>query len=155
MLGGFNPVVSVADLSELELLADIDEIDVAEVEPGQSVELRFDAFPGKTAQGTLTRLYPAASNDRGATVYQAIIALEPTELKLRPGMGATVNIATIEKNDVLRLPSRAVKSAGSQHVVVVRDGAGTRNVVVETGLADGSNTEIVSGVGEGTVVVIE
>jgi hypothetical protein len=70
-------------------------------------------------------------------------------------MGATANIATVEKSDVLRLPSRAVKSAGSQHIVVVRDGGGTRNIVVETGLSDGNNTEIVSGIGEGTVVVIE
>jgi multidrug efflux pump subunit AcrA (membrane-fusion protein) len=70
-------------------------------------------------------------------------------------MGATVNIATVEKSDVLRLPSRAVKNAGSQHIVVVRDDGGIRNVVVETGLSDGNNTEIVSGIGEGTVVVIE
>jgi len=139
----------------LELLAEIDEIDVAEVQPGQSVELRFDAFPGETAKGTLVRLFPAASTDRGATVYHAVVSLEPTELKLRPGMGATVNIATVEKKDVLRVPSRAIKNAGTQKVVVVPDGSGTRNVVVETGLSDGNNTEILSGVDEGTVVLVE
>lgn len=155
LLGGFNAVMAIADLAHLELLAEIDEIDVAEVEVGQTVELRFDAFPGKEATGTLTRLFPAASNDRGATVYQAIIELDPTELKLRPGMGATVNIATVERKDVLRVPLRAVKDAGSQKILVVRDGNQTRNVVVVTGLSDGNNTEIVSGVDEGTVVVIE
>lgn len=155
LLGGFNAAIALADLKRLELLAEIDEIDVAEVQVGQTVDLRFDAFPGQEAAGKLTRLFPAASNDRGATVYQAIIALDPTELKLRPGMGATANIATVERRDVLRLPLRAVKSAGSQKIVVVRDGNGTRNVVVETGVSDGNNTEIVSGVDEGTVVVIE
>lgn len=155
LLGGYNVVVAIADLSKLELLAEIDEIDVAEVQTGQTVELRFDAFPGESAAGKLTRLYPAASNERGATVYRAIIVLDATELQLRPGMGATVNIATVEKNNVLRVPSRAVRNAGSQKIVVVREGNESRNVVVETGLSDGSNTEILGGVGEGTVVVLE
>lgn len=155
LLGGYNPVISLADTSQLELLADIDEIDVAEVNPGQSVELRFDAFPGETATGTLSRLFPAASTDRGATVYQAIISLNPTPLKLRPGMGATASVATVEKKNVLRVPTRAIKSAGTQKIVIVRDGNDTRNVVVETGVSDGNNTEIISGVSEGTVVVIE
>lgn len=155
LLGGFNPVVSLADLTKLELVADIDEIDVADVNPGQSAELHFDAFPGETVHGTLTRLFPAATNDRGATVYQAIISLEPTELKLRPGMGATVNIATVEKKNVLRVPLRAVKNAGTQKIVVVQERGQARNVVVETGVSDGSNTEIISGVPEGAVIVVD
>lgn len=155
LLGGYNPVLSIADLTKLDLEADIDEIDVAEVQVGQSVELRFDAFPGKTAQGKLTRLFPAASTDRGATVYRAIITIDPTDLKLRPGMGATANIATVEKNNVLRVPSRAVKSAGTQKIVVVQEGSSTRNIVVETGVSDGDNTEIISGLTEGMVVLIE
>lgn len=155
LIGGFNAVVALADLTKLELAADIDEIDVAEIEVGQSVELKFDAFPGKSATGKLTRLFPAASNDRGATVYPAILALDATTLKLRPGMGATVKIATIEKNNVLRVPSRAIKSAGTQKIVAVREGTTTRNVVVETGVSDGDSTEILGGVTEGTVIVIE
>ena len=156
LLGGYNPVVSIADITKLEILADIDEIDVAQVQEGQAVELRFDAFPGESTAGNLMRLYPAANNDRGATVYRALIALEPTELKLRPGMGATANIATLEKKNILIVPSRAIKSAGSQKIVTVRDANGsTRNVVVETGVSSGSETEIVGGVDEGAVIVIE
>ncbi len=155
LFGAYNPVVGLADLSQLELLADIDEIDVAQVQTGQTAELRFDAFPGASATGKLTRLFPSAATDRGATVYRAVISLEATNLKLRPGMGATATIATIEKKNVLRVPTRAIKSAGTQKIVVVQDGSATRNVVVETGLADGSNTEIISGVSEGTVVVVE
>lgn len=155
LVGGFNAAIALADLTQLEILADIDEIDVAEIEVGQTAELRFDAFPGKSATGKLTRLFPAASNDRGATVYPAIIALDATELKLRPGMGSTVNVATIEKNGVLRLPNRAIKSAGTQKIVVVQEGAATRNVVVETGVSDGDSTEILGGVPEGTIVLLE
>jgi HlyD family secretion protein len=156
LLGAYTPAIGLADLTQLEVLADIDEIDVANVQEGQTAELHFDAFPGETATGKLTRLFPAANTDRGATVYRAVIALDPTDLKLRPGMGATVNIATLVKKNVLLVPSRAVKSAGSQKIVVVRDANGsTRNVVVQTGVSDGNQTEIVSGVEEGTIIVIE
>jgi len=155
LLGGYSPVAVLEDTSKLELLADIDEIDVAEVEEGQNADLHFDAFPGDSATGKVARLFPAASNERGATIYHAIISLDPTDLKLRPGMGATVSIATVEKKNVLRVPSRAVKNAGSQKIVVVLDGSGTRNAVVQVGVSDGSETEIVSGVQEGTVIVLE
>jgi HlyD family secretion protein len=155
LLGGYNPAVLLADTSKLELTADIDEIDVAAVNEGQNVEIRFDAFPGETAQGTVERLFPAASTDRGATIYEAISSLLPTDLKLRPGMGATVNIATIEKKGVLRVPNRAIKSAGTQKIVVVRDGNSTRNTVVQTGLSDGNETEILSGLAEGTIIVLQ
>lgn len=155
LFGGFNAVVELADLNTLQLVAEIDEIDVAEVRVGQNAEFRFDAFPGASAQGTVTRLFPAATSDRGATVYQAILSLEPTVLKLRPGMGATASIATVEKKNVLRVPTRAIKSAGAQKFVLVQDGATTRNVIVETGVSDASFTEIVSGVSEGTTIIIE
>lgn len=156
LLGAYNPAITVADTTRLELTADIDEIDVAAVQEGQAVELRFDAFPGESAQGTLTRLFPAAVTDRGATVYRAVIALAATPLHLRPGMGATVNIATVEKKNVLRLPTRAIKSAGTQKIVALRGADGTaRNIVIETGLSDGNETEIVSGLQEGAVVLLE
>lgn len=155
LVGGFNPVITLADTSHLELLAEIDEIDIGEVQEGQVAEIRFDAFPGQPARGQVTRVFPAATTDRGATIYHAIIALEPTSLALRPGMGATVKITTVEKKGVLLVPSRAIKNAGTQHIVTVRDAGGTRNVVVEIGLSDGERTEIVSGLSEGTTIVIE
>lgn len=155
LVGGFNPAIGVMDLSALELLAEIDEIDISEVHAGQPVEIRFDAFPGKTATGKLSLIFPAASTDRGATLYRAVVTLDPTELALRPGMGATVKIATVERTNVLVVPTRAIKSAGTQKIVVVRDDSGTRNVVVETGLSDGVETEIVSGLSEGMMVALE
>ncbi len=156
LFGGFNAIISLADLTKLEILADIDEIDVANAQEGQTVELRFDAFPGASATGTLTRLFPAANNDRGATVYRAVIALDPTTLKLRPGMGVTASIATLEKKNILKVPTRAIQSAGAQKIVVVRDATGaTRNVVVETGVSNGSETEIVNGLEPGMTIVIE
>ncbi|OQY80710.1 MAG: hypothetical protein B6D41_20660 [Chloroflexi bacterium UTCFX4] len=77
-------------------------------------------------------------------------------MKLRPGMGVTASIATLEKKNILKVPTRAIQSAGAQKIVVVRDATGaTRNVVVETGVSNGSETEIVNGLEPGMTIVIE
>lgn len=154
-VGGFTPVIGIADLNKLELLADIDEIDVGSVAPGQSVDVRFDAFPGESVSGKLTTLFPAASNVRGALVYNARITFEAAKLAVRPGMGATIKIATIEKKNVLLVPSRTVRSAGSQKIVTVILNGAPANVVVETGVTDGNNTEIVGGLEAGQQLVIQ
>jgi HlyD family secretion protein len=155
LIGGFNPVVGLADLTQLELLAEIDEIDVGAVTPGQAVEIHLDAFPGETLSGKLTQLFPAASNVRGALIYQARIQFDKGELAVRPGMGATIKIATVEKKNVLLVPSRAIRDAGTQKIVSEYVNGAVENVVVETGLSDGNQTEIVSGLEPGAKVVIE
>jgi macrolide-specific efflux system membrane fusion protein len=155
LAGGFTPVIGIADLSRLELFADIDEIDVGAVAPGQSVDIRFDAFPGETLSGKLTTLFPAASNVRGALVYNARISFNAGKLAIRPGMGATIKIATVDKKNVLLVPSRAIRNAGSQKIVTASVNGLQENVVVETGVSDGNNTEIVAGIEEGEQVVIQ
>jgi HlyD family secretion protein len=155
LVGGYTPVVGISDLTHLELFADIDEIDVGAVAPGQSVEIRFDAFPGETVAGKLTTLFPAASDVRGALVYNARISFDTGKLAIRPGMGATIKIATIQKSNVLLVPSRAVRNAGTQKIVTVTVDGVQQNVVVVTGVSDGSNTEIISGLDPGEQVVIQ
>jgi HlyD family secretion protein len=155
LVGGYSPVVGIADLSRLELLADIDEIDVGAVTAGQSVEVRFDTFPGETVQGKLTTLFPAASNIRGALVYNARISFDAGKLAVRPGMGATVKIATVDKKNVLLVPSRAIRNAGSQKIVTAIMNGAQVDVIVQIGLSDGTNTEIVSGLDVGEQIVIQ
>lgn len=155
MVGGFTPVFSIADLTHLELLAEIDEIDVGAVAAGQTVDVRFDAFPAEILHGKLITLYPAASDVRGALVYNARVSFDTGKLGIRPGMGATLKIATIEKKGVLLVPSRAVRNAGSQKIVTVAFNGGPQNLVVQTGVTDGSSIEIISGLEQGQQVVIE
>ncbi len=155
LIGGYQPVVSLADLSSLELFAEIDEIDVGAVAEEQTVEIHLDAFPGKTLNGKLKALFPAASNERGAYVYHARISFERGELAVRPGMGATIKIATVERNNVLLVPTRAIKNAGTQKIVAAQVNGALRNIVVQTGLSDGNQTEIVSGLDQGATVVVE
>lgn len=155
LVGGFNPLATVADLSALEIAADIDEIDVANVAVGQKVDVRLDAFPGELFDGKLTRLFPAASTQRGSTVYSAIVDFAPGKFNVRLGMGANLKILTIEKKGVLIVPNRALKNTGTRKAVHVVASGEARDVTVETGVTDGTNTEIISGVSEGDQVSVQ
>lgn len=152
---GGGQVATVSDLTALEIFADIDEIDVANVAVGQSVEVRLDAFPGELLQGKLTRLFPAASTQRGTTVYSAIIDFDAKNLKVRVGMGANLKILTIEKKNVLSVPNRALKNVGTRKAVRVVALGEPRDVFVETGVTNGSETEIVSGLNEGDQITLQ
>lgn len=155
LVGSFTPLAAVADLSALEIDADIDEIDVANVQVGQSVDIRLDAFPGETFSGQLTRLFPAASTQRGSTVYGAVVDFDAKDFKVRPGMGASLKIQTIEKKSVLLVPNRALKTVGTRKAVHVIAPGEPRDVIVETGATDGNETEIVNGLNEGDQVQLQ
>ncbi len=155
LVGGFNQLAAVADLSALEIDADIDEIDVANVQVGQPVQVRFDAFPGETFNGTLTRLFPAASTQRGTTTRVAIVDFDARNFNVRPGMGANLKILTIQKTGVLLVPNRALTSVGTRKAVHVLAPGAPRDVIVETGVTDGNETEIVSGLNEGDQVQLQ
>ena len=154
LVGGFTPLATVADLKALEIAADIDEIDVANAKAGQSVEVRFDAFPGENFPGKLTRLFPASSAQRGSTTYSAVVEFDRRNFDVRLGMGANLKILTVEKKGVLLVPNRALKSVGTRKAVRIVAPGEPRDAIVEIGVTDGNETEIVSGVNEGDQVLV-
>ncbi len=155
MVSAYRPVVVIADLTSLQIIAEVDEIDVAEVAPGQEVEIRLDAYPGQTLPGTIVSLAPAASPQRGSTVYEAVVEFDAEGLALRLGMGANLKIITLEKEGVLLVPNRAIQPIGRRKVVKVVDGKSAREVEVITGLSNESETEIIEGLAEGQKILIE
>jgi HlyD family secretion protein len=155
MVSAYRPVVVIADLTSLQMIAEIDEIDVAEVSPGQEVTIRLDAYPGQTLLGTIVSLAPAASPQRGSTVYEAVVGFDAEGLALRLDMGANLKIITLEKEGVLLVPNRAIQPIGRRRVVKVVDGRSIREVEVVTGLSNESETEIVEGLAEGQKILVE
>jgi HlyD family secretion protein len=155
MVSAYRPVVVIADLTSLQIIAEVDEIDVAEVAPGQEVTIRLDAYPGQTLPGTIGSLAPAASPQRSSTVYEAVVEFDAEGLALRLGMGANLKIITLEKEGVLLVPNRAIQPIGRRRVVNVVDGRRIREVEVITGLSNESETEIVEGLAEGQKILIE
>jgi HlyD family secretion protein len=151
---GFNPLIELADLETWRIAAQIDELDIAAIEPGQEVEVRLDAFPGELIVGEVEKVLPGLVDTRGATLYEAHVRFDAPHLVLRPGMGATLRIKTRTVEDVLLAPRRAVQQVGRQQVVTVVEGRRQRRVVVITGLADAAEVEILSGLDEGQIVLL-
>jgi len=155
MVSAYRPVIVIADQTALQIVAEVDEIDVAEVAHGQEVEIHLDAYPTHTLSGTIVSLAPAALPQRGSTVYEAVVKFDVGGLTLRLGMGANLNIITLEKEGVLLVPNRAIQPIGRRKVVKVLEGRNIREVEVITGVSNESETEILEGLAEGQRILIE
>ena len=101
--------VIAADLTKMQVVANIDESDVGRMRPGQVVSFRVDAYPTDTFIGTVeqVRLQPAVVQN--VVVYSTVIAVPNPQLKLKPGMTATVGIEIARRNNVVRVPTAAVR----------------------------------------------
>jgi HlyD family secretion protein len=101
--------VIAADLTKMQVLANIDEADVGRMRPGQNVTFRVDAFPNDTFSGAVqqVRLQPAVVQN--VVTYSTVIAVPNPDLKLKPGMTANVNIEIARRSNVLRIPNAALR----------------------------------------------
>jgi len=146
--------VRIADLSKLQINADIDELDVPFVAEGQVVEIRLDAFPAQLLEGKLVHLSPGVDDTRSTATYPAIVEFDHQGLAVRPGMGANLRIITQSAEDVLLAPRRAIRSVGRYQVAQVRVGKQTEEVIVTTGLSNDDQVQVLSGLEEGQRVVL-
>ncbi len=149
------PAVTLADVSELHIVVDVDEIDVARLEDGQDVMVSVDALPGEVISGYVKRIAPAANQVGGVVIYQVTVVLDDTDLPLRLGMSATADIAIEELKDVLLVPNWAIRidrATGSTFVNLLRAGT-AEEVEVEIGVRGEDMSQVISGLQEGDVVV--
>jgi HlyD family secretion protein len=108
--------VIAADLTEMQVNANIDEADVGRIRPGQHVTFRVDAYPTDNFQGTVTqvRLQPVVVQN--VTTYGTVITVPNTELKLKPGMTANVKIEIAKRTNALRVPNAALRFRPTQEI---------------------------------------
>jgi HlyD family secretion protein len=97
------------DLTKMHIEASVPESDVGRLAVGMPVEFTVDAFPGQRFKGAIEQVRNAAVTVQNVVTYTAIVAVDNPELKLRPGMTATVTIVTAKKDDVLALPNAALR----------------------------------------------
>ena len=147
-------VVRLADLTTLEVVAQVDELDIGELQVGQEAEIRLDAFPGQVLAGRVARITPGATPQRGTVGYEVVIAFSPGKVAVRPDMTANLQITTLTHDDTLLVPARAVEARGRYKYVRVLDAGRWRDVRVTTGLSDGDDTEILEGLKEGQQVLV-
>ena len=150
-------IVHLIDLTSMELNVEVDEIDIPEVKPGQRAIIEVDALPALPFEGEVISISLLPEEEAGVIVYEVKIAFDaPLDLELKVGMSAEADIVLQGKIDVLLVPNRAIKqdSQGNPIVMVmVNEESEERPVVI--GISDGFDTEIVEGLNEGEVVVVE
>lgn len=97
------------DLRKMQVQASVDEADIGSVTVGQAVTFRVDAYPELTFKGVVSQIRLAPVVTQGVVTYTVIIDVDNTDLKLMPGMTATVSIQVASKEDVLRAPVQALR----------------------------------------------
>ena len=162
--------VIAQDLTDMRVIADIDEADIGGVLEGQRVSFTVDAFPDDSFEGRVTQVRQQATTESNVVTYEVVISAPNADLKLKPGLTANVTIYTLEKNNVLAVPSKALRFTPNEMLLskgqTIEDCEGDHKVwtlegnvfkahKVETGTTNGVLTEIVSGISAGTDVLTD
>jgi HlyD family secretion protein len=162
--------VIAQDLTNMRVIADIDEADIGGVKEGQRVSFTVDAFPDDHFEGQVTQVRQQATTESNVVTYEVVISAPNNDLKLKPGLTANVTIFTLEKNDVLAAPAKALRFQPNEaflqkgetiddcegdHKVWTKEGTVFKAHKVEIGTTNGIMTEIVSGIKEGTEVLTD
>jgi RND family efflux transporter MFP subunit len=143
----------IGDVSTMIVLVSVSELDVVELAPGETATLMFDAFPSRTFQGRIRRIFPAA--DPGTRLVPVEVALDGAgAATARPGFLARVTFALGARTGVRLVPSSAlVSGAGGQAVFTVENGRALRRTV-QTGLTSQGRIEVLSGLEAGDTIVV-
>lgn len=152
------PVV-IAPEQPLSVHLTINEVDVPSLELGQRADIEFDAFPDLTATGKVYEIAETGSNSSGVVTFDVWLSIDVADARLRSGMSAAATIVTDLARDALTVSNSAVQSddSGGYYVQVLDSGDNKkpRKVAVETGLASSTQTQILSGLAEGDLVVTQ
>ncbi|OYP42396.1 efflux RND transporter periplasmic adaptor subunit [Prevotella sp. P4-119] len=158
------------DLTDMRVIADVDEADIGGVKEGQRVTFTVDAFPDDLFEGEVTQVRQQATTESNVVTYEVVISAPNKDLKLKPGLTANVTIFTLEKKNVTAVPAKALRFTPNETLLLegqtIADCKGDHKVwtlennvfkahAVEIGTTNGTTTEITGGIKEGTEVLID
>lgn len=157
-----------ADLRQMQVIGDIDEADIGQVEEGQRVEFSVDAYPDDVFTGTVKQVRLEATTSSSVVTYEVVITAYNPDLKLKPGLTANITIYTVEHENAVAVPTKALRFHPSEDTlpgytiaaldpspaksVWVVDGNTLRQQEVTAGVVSSDLTEILSGLESGTEI---
>ena len=155
------------DLTNMQVVADVDEADIGDVKVGERVTFTVDAYPDDTFSGSVTQVRQEATTTNNVVTYEVVISAKNADLKLKPGLTANVTIYTSEKSGVLSVSNKALrftptKETVGKHKIVdktakskvwVLDGQNVVAKSVTIGQTDGTHTQILSGLKKGEKII--
>ena len=157
------------DLTNMQVVANVDEADIGEVRRNERVSFTVDAYPDETFEGTVTQVRQKATTTNNVVTYEVVINAPNANLKLKPGLTANVTIYTAEKMGVIAVTNKALRFIPTKEIVGNRkiidtngknkvwtiEGNILRAHSVATGMSDGTHTEILSGISKGSTVITQ
>ncbi|HXH39474.1 MAG TPA: efflux RND transporter periplasmic adaptor subunit [Thermoanaerobaculia bacterium] len=150
-------MASVADMRDLIFKGTVDEIDVGKLAVGMTTRIKVGALPTDVVTGRVSRIAPQAQQKEGATLFDVEVELDPSRITLRAGYSANADVIIREKKDVLVIPERLVTfSDGGKKASVEIPGSDPKSpkkVDIKTGISDGLNVEVLSGLKKGDKIV--
>lgn len=156
------------DLTDMQVVANVDEADIGNVRDGQRVTFTVDAFPDDTFEGRVKQVRQQGEEESNVVTYEVVISAPNNDLKLKPQLTANVNIYTEEIENVVSVPAKALRFSPSKEMMndgeKIKDCNATNklwiketNILkaypVKTGITNGIRTQILEGVKEGTAVI--
>ena len=162
--------VIAQDLTDMRVIANIDEADIGGVKEGQRVTFTVDAFPDDTFEGAVTQVRQEATTESNVVTYEVVISAPNADLKLKPGLTANVTIFTLEKNNVLAVPAKALRfmpndaflqkgetidDCEGDYKLWTKEGSVFKAHKVQIGTTNGIMTEITGGIQAGTEVLTD
>jgi HlyD family secretion protein len=150
-------MASVADMRDLIFKGTVDEIDVGKLAVGMTTRIKVGALPTDVVTGHVSRIAPQAQQKEGATLFDVEVELDPSRITLRAGYSANADVIIREKKDVLVIPERLVTFADGGKKASVEipgsDPKSPKKVDIITGISDGLNIEVLSGLKKGDKIV--
>jgi HlyD family secretion protein len=148
-------IATVVNPDPMWLQAQVNETDMAQVKVGQTAAVTASGFPDLPLKGKVTQINLHAVVQSNVSVFTTTIEVPNRDGKLLWGMNADAEISVFSLKDVLLLPTSAIKSSNGTAQVTIMDGAQLVAWDVQTGATDGSKTQIVAGLDEGSEVVVQ
>jgi multidrug efflux pump subunit AcrA (membrane-fusion protein) len=146
--------VTLTGVKGMQVLADFAETDAVKIRAGQAATVTVDALPNKELAAHVLSIAGAATASSSVVTYPVVFALDRSEAQLKPGMTANVDVVVGEADNVLHVPTAAVRGSGSSATVTVLENGTQTSVPVVVGLQGDSSTAILSGLKANQTVVL-
>ena len=154
-VSGGTAIATIADMSRLFIIADIDETDIGSVKIGHAVRITADAFPNKIFKGKVTRIAPQGVIDNSITIFKAKIEIKGTgKILLKPMMSANIDIVTHQVKDTVYVTRAGIRKDEEGEFAVILKNDQPEKVRIKTGIKNPIHIQIISGLNPDEEVIL-
>ncbi len=154
-VSGGTTIATIADMSRLFIIADIDETDIGSVKIGHAVQITADAFPNEVFKGKITRIAPQGVIDNSITIFKAKIEIKGTgQILLKPMMSANIDIVTHQVKDTVYVTRAGIRKDEEGEFAVILKNDQPEKVRIKTGIKNPIHIQIISGLNPDDEVIL-